>query len=198
MSKSSGKRRKRELLEKVDFIITFLVKVFSVLPKGFHKWMLRVTRNWGGYLAILIRYIALKNLCLSCGKNVAVFSNVFLINPENLSIGNNVSIHPMCYLDATGKIIINDDVSIAHSTTIMSTEHIYDDPDVNIKDQGCKEMMTFIDSNVWIGAGTRILAGTKINRGSIVAAGAVVKSEVPSNSIVGGIPAKVIKSRCVS
>lgn len=184
-------------MAKVDFILTFLVRISSILPKGFHKWILKVVRNWDSHVAILLRYIALKNLCLKCGKNVAVFSNVFLINPENLSIGNNVSIHPMCYIDATGQIIINNDVSIAHSTTIMSTEHVYDDPDVNIKDQGCREMMTYIDSNVWIGAGTRILAGSKINSGSIVAAGAVVKNEVPRNSIVGGIPAKVIKSRCV-
>jgi acetyltransferase-like isoleucine patch superfamily enzyme len=188
--------RKRDTLRRLDFPINFMVRIAGVFPKRFHKWVLKYVRNWDNYLGMLMRYVALRNICVTCGKNVAIFSNVFLINPEKLSIGDNVSVHPMCYIDATGRIFIGDDVSIAHSTTIMSTEHIYDDLNVNIKDQGCEERMTLIGSNVWIGAGTRVLAGSKINNGCIIAAGAVVKNDVPSNTVVGGIPARVIKERC--
>ncbi|HDX9587164.1 TPA: acyltransferase [Bacillus pseudomycoides] len=144
---------------------------------------------------MLLNYLCVKRLAKSCGENVAIFSNVYLLNIENLEIGNNVSIHPMCYIDAVGGIEIKDDVSIAHSTSILSSEHIYDDISINIKDQGLKFRRTIIESNVWIGAGARILSGTRIGCGSIIAAGAVVKKEVEKNVIVGGIPAKSLKVR---
>ncbi|MFK3936222.1 acyltransferase [Alkalihalobacillus sp. NPDC078783] len=126
---------------------------------------------------------------------MAVFSNVYINNVHNLVIGDNVSIHPMCYLEASGGIEIGNNVSIAHNTTIMSEEHIYVNLETNIKDQGSTYKYTTIHDNVWIGAGCRILAGSTIFNGSIVAAGAVVKNSVKSNTIVGGVPAKVIKER---
>jgi len=86
-------------------------------------------------------------------------------------------------------------VSIAHGTSILSEEHKYSDLNQNIKDQGCELKETIIENNVWIGAGCRILAGSHIESGSIVAAGAVVKKRVKANSIVGGVPARMIKSR---
>lgn len=144
---------------------------------------------------MFIRYICLKNCAKSCGDNVAVFSSVYLHRIHQLQIGNNVSIHPMCYIDASGGVEIGNDISIAHSSTIISEEHIYSDLIVNIRDQGCEMKKTIIKDNVWIGAGCRILAESKLNSDSIVAAGAVVKNDVKSNSIVGGIPAKIIKER---
>lgn len=189
--------RKRELLIRHKKLIKFILMISKVIPKGFYKSMLKITRNWDSLIAIFIRYICMKNICKKCGNNVAVFSGVYILNPENLSIGNNVSIHPMCYIDAAGGISIGDNVSIAHHTTIMSTEHIYSDLNINIKDQGCKSIPTAIEENVWIGAGCRILAGTNIKKGSIVAAGAVVKNVVKEFTIVGGIPAKIIKERTV-
>lgn len=187
--------RKRDLLVKYEKFISIILRLSKIIPKEFYKRILKLTRNWDSLVTILIRYICLKNICKSCGENVAVFSGVYILNPENLEIGNNVSIHPMSYIDATGGIQIGNDVSIAHSTTIMSTEHIYSDININIKDQGCKSMTTIIEDNVWIGAGSRILAGTRISKGSIIAAGAVVKNEVEEFSIVGGVPAKLLKKR---
>ena len=144
---------------------------------------------------MFIRLICLKNCAKSCGNNIAVFSSVYLFNIYNLEIGDNVSIHPLCYIDASGGILIGNDVSIAHSCSVLSEEHVYADINKNIKDQGCLLKKTIIENNVWIGAGCRILGGSHIESGSIVAAGAVVKGEVKSNSIVGGIPARLIKER---
>lgn len=187
--------RKRQILEKYSVIINIILKASKILPKWFYKSLIRLIRNWDSIVAVFIRYICLKNLCKSCGNNVAVFPGVFLLNIENLEIGDNVSIHPMCYIDASGGISIGNDVSIAHSTTIMSTEHKYTDLSLNIKDQGCIHYKTTIHDNVWIGAGCRILAGANIGSGSIVAAGAVVKGKIEENIIVGGVPAKKIKGR---
>ena len=187
--------RKRELLKKYEKVIKLVLKLSKLLPKSFYKRILKLVRNWDSMLAIFMRFICLKNICKSCGDNVAIFSGVYLFAPEKLEIGDNVSIHPMSYIDANGEIYIGNDVSIAHSTTIMSEEHIYDDLLVNIKDQGTKGKRTVIENNVWVGAGCRILAGSRIKSGSIVAAGAVVKNTVDKYSIVGGIPAKIIKER---
>ena len=187
--------RKREIVKKFASLINLLVKLSKILPSGFYLRLLKLIRNHDNYLAMLVRYICLKNCAKSCGNNVAVFSNVYFYRLHNLEIGDNVSIHPMCYIDASGGISIGDDVSIAHSSTILSEEHIYSDLEKNIKDQGCEFRKTIIENNVWIGAGSRILGGSKVCSGSIVAAGAVVKNKVESNTIVGGIPAKKIKER---
>lgn len=188
-------KRKREILEKYSFLINIIIKVSKLLPRGFYIWFLKFLRRYDNHFIMLLRYICLKNAAKKCGNNVAIFSNVYLYNVQNLEIGSNVSIHPMCYIQASGGIKIGNDVSIAHNCTIMSEEHIYSDIGKNIKDQGVEFKKTVIEDNVWIGAGSRILAGTTIRSGSIVAAGAVVKNEIPNNVIVGGVPAKVIKKR---
>lgn len=187
--------RKRDVIEKHARLIQIIVKFSRVLPKGLYLKWLRLIRHHDNYVAMFIRYICLKNCAKSCGDNVAIFSNVYLYRVHNLEIGDNVSIHPLCYIDAAGGITIGSDVSIAHNTTILSEEHKFADIDKNIKDQGCEYKRTRVGNNVWIGAGCRILGGSYIGSGSIIAAGAVVKNTVKPNSIMGGIPAKLIKER---
>jgi acetyltransferase-like isoleucine patch superfamily enzyme len=187
--------RKRDLVEKYSLIINLFVTMSQALPSGFYLRFFKLIRHHDNYLAMFMRYICLRNCAKSCGENVAIFSSVYLKNIHNLEIGNNVSIHPMCYIDASGGIQIGNDVSIAHNSTIMSEEHIYTELKKNIKDQGIEYRKTIIEDNVWVGAGSRILGGSMVRSGSIVAAGAVVKNEIKNNSIVGGIPAKIIKER---
>lgn len=188
-------KRKRDIVEKWSGLISIIVKFSKVFPKGFYLFIFKHIRNHDNYIAMFIRYICLKNCAKSCGENVAIFPNVFIRNIHNLEIGDNVSIHPMCYIEASGGVKIGNDVSIAHSTTIMSEEHIYKDLNINIKDQGCEYKHTLIGNNVWVGSGSRILAGCNVQSGSIIAAGAVVKEIVKKNTIVGGVPAKIIKER---
>lgn len=187
--------RKRDVLKKYDKIINFIIKLSKYVPTNFYLFLLKVMMPFKSNLAIFIRYICLKNCAKSCGDNVAIFSNVYLLNIENLEIGNNVSVHPMCYINAGGSIKIGDDVSIAHGSSILSEEHIYSDIKINIKDQGVEYKETIIENNVWIGSGTRILGGTYIKSGSIVAAGAVVKNIIENDVVVGGVPAKILKER---
>jgi acetyltransferase-like isoleucine patch superfamily enzyme len=187
--------RKRDVLEKNAKLIKTFVKVSRILPKGFYIKLLKLIRHHDNYVAMFVRYVCLKNCAKSCGDNVAIFSNVYLHRVHNLEIGDNVSIHPLCYIDASGGITIGSDVSIAHNSTILSEEHNYANLDKNIKDQGCEFRKTIVENNVWIGSGCRILGGSYIGSGSIIAAGAVVKKAVKANSIMGGIPAKMIKER---
>ncbi|HET9428712.1 MAG TPA: acyltransferase [Allosphingosinicella sp.] len=125
-----------------------------------------------------------------------VFPDVHLGDWRNLKIGDHVSINRGCNFSCLGGIEIGDYVSIAHGTSLISTEHEYRDPNRPIKAQPVSLHPIVVGSNVWIGAQVCILGGVRIAEGSIVAAGAVVtKSVTEPNSIVGGIPARFIKSR---
>ncbi|WP_229660717.1 acyltransferase [Marmoricola endophyticus] len=106
-----------------------------------------------------------------------------------------MSIHPFCYLDGTGGLRIGDDVSIAHAVSIMTTNHTWDSSDVPIRDQAVSEAPTRIGSDVWIGAGARVMAGITIGDHAVVAAGAIVTRDVAPSDVVAGIPAVVIKRR---
>jgi len=104
-------------------------------------------------------------------------------------IGKNVYINHLCSMLDMGTITIGDNVLIGPKVNILSEEH-----PVNPTER--KALMVkpvVIKNGVWIGAGATILPGVIIGENSIVAAGAVVNKDVPDNTIVGGIPAKVIK-----
>lgn len=188
-------KRKREILKKNKYLINIIIRLSTIFPRTVHKFLFKLVRNQENYLAMFVRYVCVKNCAKTCGDNVAIFSNVYLFNMQNLELGDNVSIHPMCYIDASGGIQIGNDVSVAHACTILSEEHIYTALDRNIKDQGVRLKATTVSNNVWVGAGARILAGCYLEEGSIIASGAVVKNKVKGNTIVGGVPAKFIKER---
>ena len=78
---------------------------------------------------------------------------------------------------------------------IFSENHNFDKLDVPIKNQGVTKLKTVIGNDVWIGANVSIMAGVNIGDGCVIAAGAVVTKDIPAHSIVGGVPAKVIKNR---
>lgn len=187
--------RGRDKFKKYKLFINIMVILCELLPLFIRQKLFEGCRMIKGYKGLLIRYILLNTITKECGDNVSVHPNVYLFQLKNLSIGNNVSIHPMCYIDASGGINIGNDVSIAHGSTIMSTTHRYDDFRIPIKDQSVDLLMTEVEDNVWIGAKTTILAGIKVGYGSVIGAGSVVTKDVPSNNIVGGVPAKKIKER---
>lgn len=104
-------------------------------------------------------------------------------------IGKNVYINHLCSMLDMGTITIGDNVLIGPKVNILSEEH-----PVNPADR--KALMVkpvVIKNGAWIGAGATILPGVTVGKNSIVAAGAVVNKNVPDNTIVGGIPAKVLK-----
>src|SRR5690606_10684526 len=101
--------------------------------------------------------------------------------------------HSNCYIDANGEVEIGNNVSIAHNSTILSTNHDWSDITVPIKYNPVTYGKVLISNDVWVGCGCRILAGVHIQSRSIIAAGAVVNKNVSPKTIVGGVPAKLIK-----
>ena len=108
---------------------------------------------------------------------------------KHTTIGKNVFINHGCSFLDLGGITIEDDVLIGPQVKLVTENHPVDPG--NRKSLDLKSI--HIGKNVWLGAGAIILPGVTVGENSIVAAGAVVTKDVPSNTIVGGVPARVIK-----
>lgn len=169
--------------------------LLRILPRAFSESLLSASRNSDSRLARATRYMALRRVARECGELVDVHGNCFLFAPRELSLGSRISVHPFCYIDATGGLSIGSDVSIAHGVSILTTEHSFADLAIPIRDQALVNRSTSIGSDVWIGAGAKILAGVDIGDGSVVAAGAVVRSNVAPGVIVAGVPSRQIRDR---
>lgn len=108
---------------------------------------------------------------------------------KNIRIGKRVFINAGCKFQDQGGITIGDDVLVGHNCVIATLNHVMDpDHRADMIPAPVK-----IGDKVWIGANVTILQGVTIGEGAVIAAGAVVNKDVPARTIVGGIPAKVIK-----
>lgn len=123
-------------------------------------------------------------------KNTTVFTPLYINYGKHLSIGKNVFINFDCTFLALGGITIEDNVLIAPKVSLLSEGH----PVASNQRHSLVPGHIHIKKNAWIGANATILSGVTIGQNSIVAAGAVVSKNVPDNTIVGGIPAKFIKT----
>ena len=109
---------------------------------------------------------------------------------KHTRIGKNVFVNHGCSFLDLGGITIEDDVLIGPQVKLVTENHPVEP--TNRKSLDLKAI--HIQKNAWIGAGAIILPGVTVGENAIVAAGAVVTQDVPSNTIVGGVPAKHIKN----
>lgn len=108
---------------------------------------------------------------------------------KNITIGKNVFVNSNCNFQDQGGITIGDGSQIGHKVTLATLNH-----GIAPHDRGTLYPAPItIGVNVWIGASASILPGVTIGDNSIVGAGSVVTKDVPKNTIVAGVPAKVIK-----
>jgi len=114
---------------------------------------------------------------------------------EGLSVGDGTAIGAFSWIGASGFVEIGRDVLFGPRVVILPENHVFADTAETIKSQGVVRSGVVIEDDCWIGANATILAGVRIGRGSIVAAGAVVRADVPAMSVVGGVPARLLKSR---
>ncbi len=117
---------------------------------------------------------------------------------EGLSIGPGSAIGAFCWFGASGFVEIGRNVLFGPRVVIIPENHAHADPRLTIKEQGVVRADVVIEDDCWIGCNVTILAGVRIGRGSIVAAGAVVNRDVAPRSIVGGVPARLLRMRADS
>lgn len=142
----------------------------------------------------ILRYFALKPFIRQM-KKVRIMEAVRVDYPYRISLGSNITLNEGVFLSGFGGLEIGDNVRIGHRSSILTSEHQYDNTDVPIYQQGLTPKPVRIADDVWIGCQATILAGTTIGKGAVIAAGAVVTKDVEPYSIVGGVPATLIKSR---
>ena len=108
---------------------------------------------------------------------------------KNISIGKDVFINSGCHFQDQGGITIGDGTLIGHNVVLATINHDLDPAKNRINHYA----PIHIGEHVWIGSNATILPGVTIGDWAVVAAGAVVARNVPGMTVVGGVPAKVIK-----
>ena len=114
---------------------------------------------------------------------------------NGITIGNHVDISRNCWVVGSGDIIIKNYVRFAPNVAVISSNHNYSDIEKRIADQGAVSEPITIEEDCWLGINVVVTAGVTIGRGSVVGANAVVTKNVKPYSVVGGVPAKLIKYR---
>ena len=116
------------------------------------------------------------------------------MSQSGIRIGKDSLIGEYSVIRGQGGVHIGDRVYTSPFTQIIAVNHVFDDPDRPFVEQGITAEGIVIEDDVWLGAGAVITDGVRVGKGSVVAAGAVVTRDVPPHTVVGGVPAKAIKT----
>src|SRR3954462_6170146 len=122
--------------------------------------------------------------------SVVVFPPFYSEFGKNLTLGKDVFINSGCRFQDTGGITIGDGSLIGHGSTPTTLNHAVDPR----RRADMTPAPVLIGRQVWLGASVTVVPGVTIGDGAIVGAGAVVTKDVPANAIVGGVPARLIRT----
>ena len=197
-------------LRTFQLIRGFFVKLFLKRSAGFvfvgtnvkvrHAYQITAGKNL--ILDDNVSVNALSTDGIKFGDNVSIARDSILFctgiisqKGSGITIGDRTGIGARAFLAGQGGITIGNDVITGPNLQIFSENHNFNDLTQIIKAQGVTKQATVIGNNCWLGGGVTVLAGVTIGDGCVVAAGSVVNKSVPPNSIVAGVPAKIIKNR---
>lgn len=134
---------------------------------------------------------------IEIGKNCTIMPGAIIAAYQGfVQIGDYVSINPYSVVCGHGGVSIGEGTRIVSHCVIIPANHIFNDPNKFIKDQGLSRKGINIGRDVWLETGVRILDGVTIgDGGAVIGAGGVITKSVDSGSIAVGVPAKVIGRR---
>ncbi|MGN0847112.1 MAG: DapH/DapD/GlmU-related protein [Kiritimatiellia bacterium] len=167
----------------------------SPLHEAFHAFSQEAQKalaeiNVGYHEPAEVRAVLEQLWACELDPSVTVWPPFFTDCGKNTHVGKRVFVNAGCQFQDQGGVWIGDDVLIGPQTVIATLNHAQD-PDDRAS-MWAKPVR--IGSRVWIGAHVTILPGVTIGEGAIVAAGAVVAKDVPPRTVVGGVPAKILKT----
>lgn len=123
-------------------------------------------------------------------ETFALFPPFYTDFGKNITVGNGVFINSGCRFQDQGGITIGEGSLIGHNVVLATINH--EMHPAHRKDMHPAPIV--IGKHVWIGAGAMVTPGVSIGDGAVIAAGAVVTRDVPPNTVVGGVPARVLKT----
>ena len=113
---------------------------------------------------------------------------------SGITIGRDSLIGECSVIRGQGGVSIGDRVYTSPLCQILAVDHVVSDPERPFVEQGITARGIVIEDDVWIGAGAIVTDGVRVGQGAVVAAGAVVTKDVPPHTVVGGVPARVLKT----
>jgi acetyltransferase-like isoleucine patch superfamily enzyme len=112
---------------------------------------------------------------------------------SGIRIGRDSLVGEYTVIRGQGGVTIGDRVYTSPFSQLIAVNHVFDDPGTSFVDQGITAEGIVVEDDVWIGSGAIITDGVRVGKGAVVAAGAVVTADVPPHTVVGGVPAKVLR-----
>lgn len=167
-----------------NVILTKTIRIFAAIIYLFSEIEAEIQRP-GNYTPF--RYFYLKLIKVNFGTKCYFSRGIVIYNGNQISIGKYASIGERSMLHAHGRIIIGDYFLSAPGLTINSGGH-------HISDLTPFDKKIIIGDRVWCGTNVTILAGVEIGHDVIIGACSLVTKNIPSNSVVAGSPAKIIRT----
>lgn len=148
------------------------------------------------YLGGRIRVFIMRLIGFNIGRG-GIFMGTPLITGKGnvigrLTIGEECYFNIGCHFELGGNIRVGDRVALGHDVLVLTSSHEIGPSSRRVGPMFSKAV--HIHEGVWIGSRSTILPGVTIGAGSIVAAGSVVVNDVPPDTLVGGVPAKAIRT----
>ena len=132
---------------------------------------------------------------VAIGPRTSVFGRLTITGPgrvhKRLHIGADCIINAPLFLDLSAEIRIGDRVSIGHHCVFVTAAHELGSPEFRSGVNTGRPIL--VEDGSWVAARSTILPGVTIGQSSIVASGAVVAKNVPRDTLVGGVPARLIR-----
>jgi len=143
----------------------------------------------------------------ACPQGVAIGARSFVMHgsvlhvynfrdlPQaGITIGQDSLIGEYNVIRGQGGVTIGDRVYTSPHVQILAVNHVFDDPSRPFAEQGITAQGIVVEDDVWIGAGAILTDGIRVGRGAVVAAGAVVTRDVAPHTVVGGVPARLLRT----
>ncbi len=149
-----------------------------------------------GRFGQLLRWKVYRKHFGKVGSYATIHVDVRIRNIQYLELGEGCHLGESNMLQAGGGIEMGDNVLLGPGVKIWSANHVFDDVETPIIDQGFEYKRVIIGSNVWIGANAFIMPGAVIGDGCVISAGSVIGGKtIPPYKILAGNPARIIGSR---
>jgi galactoside O-acetyltransferase len=196
-----------------------MIKVIKVMVLEAIDWLFTVLNLIPGQIGVITRRVGYKLILKNCGNELVLDTNVLITGFKNIKLGDKVQVSRNSSIHAHnngkivigdrfgmnvnstigaadgGEIIIGNDVMIAQNVVIRASDHEFKNIHIPISQQGHRGGKIYIGDGCWVAANVVITANVTIGENCIIAAGAVVTNDIEPYSIVGGVPAKLIRKR---